>query len=913
MARLETYGEVYREKVGDHTVVVRGIFHQRTGDSYHVRVLKGAGKASDEKKRGNVLFKEDFYINALGVQRALSEAIGAGTAQARDRTKPKPKPAVAMGATVKDGTGKKWGARRVGSGISYYEWQPESLPHSSGGRTWTNPAKWERADPYYMPAGVESALDRLLEGAPKAKAKAKAKPTLKTGLTIRLKNPEERFGTGLWKVEKVAKGVPGSGATPWRGESFRRDVWEIRSETRGDSRILGETEFRKFWEIVPTAKKATKKKATKKATVKGAEIDVGALAPECARPHGLEVKKASKHGFVLCYPGSKRTFHVSRSAGQAGWYTVSVGGPGSARDFKKNEIFMQAPSAKELGEIACRRLPQIMPWLSDPAAFYASAKKATKKKATKKKARDPRYGKVKPPAKDPTRIYISGPGSDFKAVVKWAGNGVGSVQFERDGKVIGSATYGLRHRRWALAFKPDGGRDLPARVRELMEHWIEVSAREGLTEVRQVLDSSGESTEIRTRPASKHNDFGRLKTSPAAKSMDARIAKYTERGYTRDEAQILIEAASKWLEYGPDYDRNIASAAADVVDALVRNQGVSTFSGILALRLADKGLLPLLRLPKATKKKATKKKATRKKAPSRTPRAGASDKYPRVRIDYSNSEADTPKGKRTVEEFDQWMAAEAGMKSASGGYTKTWPKIYIDGKREPFLEMRVDVDYYRKEGTTFLEILHQRVQYNTRMLEKEPTGRVAENRREMLPLWQVVLDALEGSGPARRKATKSRGAAFDKIVRTVKTAGRAEFRRGNRRWIVGRDQAAPGGEPWVRMTGDGAYIQYFSTVEEAVESVFAMATKKKATKKATKKKVVKKATKKKATKKKVVKKATKKKTRNRAAEGRAARANKKNVRKRAKVPKKKVSPRRKRTPAEEARILRAWQRGDGSV
>jgi len=96
-------------------------------------------------------------------------------------------------------------------------------------------------------------------------------------------------------------------------------------------------------------------------------------------------------------------------------------------------------------------------------------------------------------------------------------------------------------------------------------------------------------------------------------------------------------------------------------------------------------------------------------------------------------------------------------------------------------------------------------------------------------------------------------------------------------------------------------------------------TKKKATKKATKKKATKKATKKKATKKKVTtkkkvakKKATKKKTTSWAADARKKRAKKKNVRKKAKVAKKAPATKR-RTPAEEARILRAWQRGDGSV
>lgn len=71
--------------------------------------------------------------------------------------------------------------------------------------------------------------------------------------------------------------------------------------------------------------------------------------------------------------------------------------------------------------------------------------------------------------------------------------------------------------------------------------------------------------------------------------MDPAVAKHMKRTYTRDEAQDLVEAASDYLEYGPDYDRNIASAAQDVVRALVRGSDVSYSSGILALRLEKKG------------------------------------------------------------------------------------------------------------------------------------------------------------------------------------------------------------------------------------------------------------------------------------------------------------------------------------
>jgi len=59
VAKEEPYGEVYRKREDRVTVVVRKIFQARKGDSYHVRVLKGEGKASDEKTRGEVLFQTD--------------------------------------------------------------------------------------------------------------------------------------------------------------------------------------------------------------------------------------------------------------------------------------------------------------------------------------------------------------------------------------------------------------------------------------------------------------------------------------------------------------------------------------------------------------------------------------------------------------------------------------------------------------------------------------------------------------------------------------------------------------------------------------------------------------------------------------------------------------------------------------
>lgn len=76
--RIETYGEAHREKVGDVTVVVRGVYGAR-GDSYHVLVLKGDGKNRDERTPGNVLYKDDYDVESNGgVKKALAEAIKAG-------------------------------------------------------------------------------------------------------------------------------------------------------------------------------------------------------------------------------------------------------------------------------------------------------------------------------------------------------------------------------------------------------------------------------------------------------------------------------------------------------------------------------------------------------------------------------------------------------------------------------------------------------------------------------------------------------------------------------------------------------------------------------------------------------------------------------------------------------------------
>lgn len=75
--RLPKYGEVYRRKVGDFTVVVRGIFGAR-GDSYHARVLRGAGRQEDEKTRGQVVRKMDFPTHDH-----LPDATGPALAEAK--------------------------------------------------------------------------------------------------------------------------------------------------------------------------------------------------------------------------------------------------------------------------------------------------------------------------------------------------------------------------------------------------------------------------------------------------------------------------------------------------------------------------------------------------------------------------------------------------------------------------------------------------------------------------------------------------------------------------------------------------------------------------------------------------------------------------------------------------------------
>jgi len=74
--RLPKYGEAHRESLngGAMTLVVRGVFQQRKGDSYHLRILKGDGK--DETK-GGILFKDDFHVSD-DPGKALKMAIRAG-------------------------------------------------------------------------------------------------------------------------------------------------------------------------------------------------------------------------------------------------------------------------------------------------------------------------------------------------------------------------------------------------------------------------------------------------------------------------------------------------------------------------------------------------------------------------------------------------------------------------------------------------------------------------------------------------------------------------------------------------------------------------------------------------------------------------------------------------------------------
>lgn len=66
---------------------------------------------------------------------------------------------------------------------------------------------------------------------------------------------------------------------------------------------------------------------------------------------------------------------------------------------------------------------------------------------------------------------------------------------------------------------------------------------------------------------------------------DERQREILARDYTRDEAQDLVERASDALEYGPDYSRSIADAAADVLDALTRGRSIQHPAAVLALRL----------------------------------------------------------------------------------------------------------------------------------------------------------------------------------------------------------------------------------------------------------------------------------------------------------------------------------------
>lgn len=140
-------------------------------------------------------------------------------------------------------------------------------------------------------------------------------------------------------------------------------------------------------------------------------------------------------------------------------------------------------------------------------------------------------------------------------------------------------------------------------------------------------------------------------------------------------------------------------------------------------------------------------------APPAAPSRMMSTKYPRVRIDFSKSERPTKPGKRSVEAFEAFMRESASTESPAGGYVKIWPKIYIDGKTDPYLEMRIDADYHLSEGKSFEEVLRQRVKYNTAALEKDPNVPIAAHRRDMIGAYKAVLRAM-GDAPAKKRSVK---------------------------------------------------------------------------------------------------------------------------------------------------------------
>lgn len=52
----------------------------------------------------------------------------------------------------------------------------------------------------------------------------------------------------------------------------------------------------------------------------------------------------------------------------------------------------------------------------------------------------------------------------------------------------------------------------------------------------------------------------------------------------------MLRKAGPYREYGPDYDRNIDSAARDLEDAIRAGRSTGTWSDVLQLRLEKKAL-----------------------------------------------------------------------------------------------------------------------------------------------------------------------------------------------------------------------------------------------------------------------------------------------------------------------------------
>ncbi len=96
------YGQVFRRRLKNVTVVVRKIYRAR-GDEYHVRVLKGAGLPANETKAGNVLFKADrkTKAGAIGAARTWLKSSAGKAKIAKSIGKAAPKKGASKTATKK--------------------------------------------------------------------------------------------------------------------------------------------------------------------------------------------------------------------------------------------------------------------------------------------------------------------------------------------------------------------------------------------------------------------------------------------------------------------------------------------------------------------------------------------------------------------------------------------------------------------------------------------------------------------------------------------------------------------------------------------------------------------------------------------------------------------------------------------